>query len=283
MFSPFMNLFGSGGGGKKRKLEESSEEEDSSSSEDEQQEEDKEEEAAEVNLDITESKDQDAEVDDEEFLGNMDEPITNFDLSTATLGQLLAKVVPDADIHNPNIIIIGGQSSGKTKMIISMVFHHLIENTTVTDQMGEKLLKLFRTGEKMVTRRPTKIRFMKSEPGSACQITLSFGDEISYFDDPNFDVIVNRIHEESLVRDGKAYQQELKVTIHAPGLPNMHFTDLPGLITDDREVSDIVDADVTTIRKLVKQYMRQPGTTLVVVEPAATEDFDTSQVAPMLR
>lgn len=224
-----------------------------------------------------------AKEEEDDIPGLMDEPITNFDLSTATLGQLLAKVVPDADIHQPHVIIVGGQSSGKTKMVISMVFHHLIENPTVTDQMGEKLLKLFRTGEKMVTRRPTRIRFEKSEPGATCQIILSFGDEVAFFDDPNFDTIVERIHGESMVRDGKAYQEELKVTIRAPGLPNMFFIDLPGLITDDREVSDVVEGGTTTIRKLVKQYMRAPNTTLVVVEPAATEDFDTSQVAPMLR
>jgi hypothetical protein len=83
------------------------------------------------------------------------------------------------------------------------------------------------------------------------------------------------------VRDRRAFEEELRVKIAAPGLPNMCFTDLPGLVTDDREVFD--SAEGLTIRELVKRYMRRPQTTLVVVEPAATEDFDTSQVAPLLR
>jgi len=70
------------------------------------------------------------------------------------------------------------------------------------------------------------------------------------------------------------------VTIAAPDLPSMTFTDLPGLITDDRAVSD---EEGMSIRKLVKKYMRKVSTTLVVVEPASTEDFETSQVAPLLK
>jgi hypothetical protein len=57
--------------------------------------------------------------------------------ATLTMAQLLTDIVPDADIHASKVIIVGGQSSGKTKMIISMVFHHLINNPAVTDDMGD--------------------------------------------------------------------------------------------------------------------------------------------------
>lgn len=226
-------------------------------------------------------EDSGSEEDNELIEEEPEMPAGEFDRSTATMAQLLTAIVPDADIHSSSVVIVGGQSSGKTKMIISMVFHHLIDNSAVTDVMGEKLLKLFRTGEKMVTRRPTKIRFMKMPSGSPCQITINKGKETARFDEPQFDEIVDAVHNESLVRDGRAYQEELRITIAAPGLPNISFTDMPGLITDDRTVSDA--ADDLTIRRLVKRYIRQPQTTLVVVEPAATEDFDTSQVAPMLK
>jgi hypothetical protein len=227
-------------------------------------------------------KEEDSEEDEDDTMSeeSPDQQGAAFDKSTATMAQLLTRIIPDADIHCSNVIIIGGQSSGKTKMIISMVFHHLVENKSVTDQMGEKLLRLFRTGEKMVTRRPTKICFVKAPAGSPCQISLRFGTQYATLDDPHFEEIVNTVHNESLVRDGRAFEGELRVTVAAPGLPTMTFTDLPGLITEDREVAD---AEGVTIRKLVKRYMRQPATTLVVVEPAATEDFDTSQVAPMMR
>jgi hypothetical protein len=198
------------------------------------------------------------------------------DTAISTLAQLLTKTVPDADIHGSDVIIVGGQSSGKTKMIISMVFHHLVNNPAVTDGMGGKLLELFRTGEKMVTRRPTQICFVKTPCGSPCQISLNLAGESANFGEPMFDEIVNRVYGEGL----EAFEEELRVEIAAPELPNMCFTDLPGLVTEDREVSD---AEGLTIRELVKRYMRRPQTTLVVVEPAATEDFDTSQVAPLLR
>jgi len=70
-----------------------------------------------------------------------------FDSNNATLHQLLSKLIKDADITCPNVIVVGQQSSGKTKMIISMVFHHLIHNEYVTDVMGIKLLDIFLTGK----------------------------------------------------------------------------------------------------------------------------------------
>ena len=70
-----------------------------------------------------------------------------FDVKNATLHQLLTKLISDADITCPNVIVVGQQSSGKTKMIINMVFHHLINNEYVTDAIGIKLLEIFRTGK----------------------------------------------------------------------------------------------------------------------------------------
>jgi GTPase SAR1 family protein len=206
-----------------------------------------------------------------------------FDPETATLGQLMTRLIPDSEIHSANVIVVGSQSSGKTKMIISMVFHHLIENdSTITDEMGEKLLRVFRTGEKMVTRRPTKVILKKTLPGSICSISLQLNGEFAIYPEPAFDEIIDRIHSESLSRDGKAFFSELIVTIMEPGLPNITFTDLPGLITDDRSLSDVDPEEGMSIRKLVHKYMKHPSTTLVVVEPASIEDFETSHIAPLL-
>lgn len=203
-----------------------------------------------------------------------------FDYTTATVNQLLTRMVPDADISCPNVIVVGGQSSGKTKMIISMVFHHLIGNEYITDDMGEKLLKIFSTGEKMVTRRPTTIQFKKISENYSCNITIQLGRDKANYTDPKFDEIINKVRNESSTRDGKVYMGELKIEITAPGLPNISFTDLPGLITDNRQLSD---SEGQSIRQLVQSYMIRKNTTLVVVEPASIEDFDTSQVSPLIR
>jgi hypothetical protein len=202
--------------------------------------------------------------------------------SGATMAQLIAKAVPDADIHCSNVIISGSQSAGKTKMIISMVFHHLVENEVFSDEMGDKLLKLFRTGgERMVTRRPMKISLVKTAAGSACKIWLQFGGKFAAFAEPAFDEIIDAMQQESLDVAHQAFAGELCVTIAAPGLPNVKFTDLPGLTAADRNV---VDEEGVTIRKLVEKYVKLPDTTLVVVEPALAHiDLANSQVAHLIR
>jgi hypothetical protein len=210
-------------------------------------------------------------------------PVEGSSVATgATIAQLIAKAIPDADIRCSNVIIAGSQSAGKTKMIISMVFHHLVDNEMFTDEMGTKLLKLFHTAdERMVTRRPMTINLVKTAEGSACQIWLHFKEKIATFAQPaEFDVIIADIQKESLDGTHQAYAGELNVTIAAPGLPRVKFTDLPGLTAGDRSVAD---EEGCTIRKLVEKYIKQHDTTLVVVEPAATTDFATSLVAHLMR
>jgi hypothetical protein len=148
--------------------------------------------------------------------------------------------------------------------------------------MGTKLLKLFRTGdERMVTRRPMTINLVKTAPGSACQIWLSFKGKIATFaETTEFDKIIADMQRESLDCDHQAYAGELGVTISAPGLPRVRFTDLPGLTAGDRSVAD---EEGGTIRKLVEKYLKLHDTTLVVVEPASTTDFATSLVAHLMR
>jgi hypothetical protein len=115
-------------------------------------------------------------------------------MECATLGQLLIKHVPDADVHFPDVIVVGSQSSGKTMMVLSMVFRHLIGNPLFTDHMGDKLLPIFLTGEKMVTRRPTRIQLTKAPEGSDVIITLQLGQKPkANYNDPTFDAIIQDV------------------------------------------------------------------------------------------
>ena len=196
---------------------------------------------------------------------------------TENLAQLMTKVIPDADVECSNVIVIGAQSCGKTKLINSMIFHHLIDNPSFTDEMGDILLKLSSTGKNMITRRPIEINFMKAVTSN---ISLQLGNNRSNFNEPGFDQIINQVHSESIQQNGKAYMEKLIITIFASNLPHMKFTDLPGLITEDCELSDMKGL---TIRALVEQYMRTPNTTIIVVEPASNEELATSQVVPLIR
>jgi hypothetical protein len=204
----------------------------------------------------------------------------------ATLAQLLVKKTPDAEINSPHVVVVGSQTAGKTKLIISLVFYHLIDNELFLDDMGEQLLKIFRTGTRMVTRRPTTINLSKS---STCKMTINLGGNTAVFPDAQFFEIIRHIFDQSADTAGHAYEEELRVYISAPGLPNRTFTDLPGLITNDRQLT--VDSggvqsgssSPKSIATLVAQYMQNPSTTVVVVEPASVEDFETSQISPLLR
>ena len=196
---------------------------------------------------------------------------------TENLAQLMTKVIPDADVECSNVIVIGAQSCGKTKLINSMIFHHLVDNPFFTDEMGDVLLKLSSTGKNMITRRPIEINFMKAVTSN---ISLQLGNNRSNFNEPGFDQIINQVHSESIQQNGKAYMEKLIITIFASNLPHMKFTDLPGLITEDCELSDMKGL---TIRALVEQYMRTPNTTIIAVEPASNEELATSLVVPLIR
>jgi hypothetical protein len=63
-----------------------------------------------------------------------------------TLAQKITNTFPDAAIDSPNVVIVGAQNVGKTMLVISLVFHHLINESFFTDEIGERLLKLLHTG-----------------------------------------------------------------------------------------------------------------------------------------
>lgn len=233
---------------------------------------------------------------------------TDAELSTVvspvatTLSQCLMRVLPDADVASPNVIVIGAQNVGKTSQIRKMVFYHLIHNEYFTDDMGTKLLQLIRVGGGLVTRRPVTISLGKRDINE-CRIKLKLGglvaeycsssesssplprgegsasDERKFNSNMDFDSIINRITTESEDTAHDIFEEELVVEILAPNLPNVTFTDLPGLVTMDKKLSD----SEKSIRELIVSYICRPNTTVVVVESASIDDFEISHVSPLLR
>lgn len=140
----------------------------------------------------------------------------------------------------------------------------------------------------MVTRRPTLVQLKKAnESTKEATLTLQLGRLKGSITEETFDTIINTIKEESIQTDRVAYMGELIIEITAPGLPNINFTDLPGLVTETKNAKlvDVVSGEEEEIgiRELVESYMIRDNTTLVVVEPATCEDFASSQVSPILR
>jgi hypothetical protein len=176
---------------------------------------------------------------------------------------------------------MGAQTAGKTKMIISLVFHHLIDNEYFDRNMGEQVLKIFQTGRSMVTRRPTTVELSCSnenndDKGNKCILRISLnGETAEYGDGDNFEMMVNRLCAESSDEERRVYNEEVKLIVCAKGLPNITFTDLPGLVNTSY-LSYVV-------RRLVNSYVIRKDTTIVVVESALTEDYDTSLPITLLR
>lgn len=137
----------------------------------------------------------------------------------------------------------------------------------------------------MVTRRPTVVQLKKaSESSKEAILTLQLGKMKGSIDDEVFDRIIKKIKTE-FVNNRVAYRGELIIEITAPGLPNINFTDLPGLITttENKKLGDIGEEEQIGIKQLVESYIVRENTTLVVVELATIDDLDASQVSPLLR
>ena len=116
----------------------------------------------------------------------------------------------------------------------------------------------------MVTRRPTLVQLKKAN--EACKeatLTLQLGSIKGSLNEISFNNIINYIKTESIKNDRVAYMGEFIIEITAPGLPNINFTDLPGLITE-RENSKLGDAEEAQIgiRQLVESYMMRDNTSM---------------------
>jgi len=149
-----------------------------------------------------------------------------------TLAQKICRTFPDAAINSPNVVIVGAQNVGKTKLILSLVSHHLIDKDFFTDAIEAKILKLFFTGSEMATRRPTTVNFSSDTDSDSCVIRLEMGNKHAEFSDDGdneaLDNLLNQIEAQSKENSENAYGEEVVLSICAPTLPNINFTDLPG-------------------------------------------------------
>lgn len=150
-----------------------------------------------------------------------------------TLAQKICRTFPDAAINSPSVIIVGAQNVGKTKLIQSLVFHHLLTKDFFTDEIAEKIfIKLFHTGPTMATRRPTTIHFSSDTELEGSLIRLELGEQSAEYtqsgSNEEFDNLLNLIESQSKELTNHAYGTEVNLTFKAPSLPNISFTDLPG-------------------------------------------------------
>lgn len=197
----------------------------------------------------------------------------------ATLVDLLVKAFPDSMIQAPKIVIVGSQSSGKTKLIISMIFLSLIQHPHFTDDMGDILLKVFRTGSGLTTRRPIKVSLFHSSDRESCSIQFRHGNETYDFGNPLLPAFIDRLHDFS---GNEIFESPLEITIRAYQLPNIQFTDMPGLRSTD---VPLADSPSKTLQTMVEECIANKANTVVAVESAlqvSSGGDDTSLLYPIM-
>eukprot|EP01035_Chromulina_nebulosa_P025605 gene25605-33434_t len=200
-----------------------------------------------------------------------------------TLPQKICKAFPDIAyaINSPNVILVGPQCAGKTKLMISLIFHHLVDKDFFTDEIGERLLKLFPTGSTMATRRPTTVHLSSQMDSDNCRVRLELGNQSAEFSNiDQFDALLDAMDAQSRAKNNSAFMEEVVISIYAKTLPNVSFTDLTGLRTIDQP---LCDAETTTIKSLVCEYMRRPETIIFAVESASCQDYSTSHIVPLMK
>lgn len=178
------------------------------------------------------------------------------------LSELLQETFPDAAIRVPKVVVVGEQSAGKTSLVKKLLVHS-IQGTNMKEDDVCNLLSLLRVGTGMATKHPTTINLRRT---AECKFWTN-ADEIEAIS-------------ASRNTSGVAFYREVQITISGPEMPNLSFTDLPGLVTEDKPLGD---DERLTVKSLVEWYISQPHTTLVVVETATLEDYDNSHVSPLLR
>lgn len=216
-------------------------------------------------------------MEEESNLAPPPEPVTPS--AQATLVDLLVKAFPDSMIEAPKIVIVGSQSSGKTKLIISMIFSSLIQHPHFTDDMGDILLRVFRTGVGLTTRRPIKVNLLHSSDQNNCSINFRYGSESFDFGDPNLLNFIDGLHDFS---GNEIFESPLEITIRAYQLPNIQFTDMPGLRSKDVSLED---SPSKTLKGLVTEWIENGANTVIAVESAmqfSSGGADTSLLYPLI-
>ncbi|RYY83751.1 hypothetical protein EON63_10535 [archaeon] len=167
--------------------------------------------------------------------------------------------------------------------------------------MGNKLLRIFKTGSGMVTKRPIEIHLIHLNQGDGdghttndgvCMIKVCLHGQEAVYGTPEFDAIYTQyIH----TTDGPdVYMSSLAVYISSTELPNCSFIDLPGITAVDKVFSDGNGVNTTnssgeggkayTVRSLAADLAAQKNNILVLVETAANaKDLDNCSLLPLLK
>lgn len=180
--------------------------------------------------------------------------------------------VEHRELTLPRIVVVGGQSSGKSSVLNSII-----------------TIDILPVGGDIVTRTPLDIRMHKLEAGKESSVEFGTYGDHGWLLDKKFpistptpaDVEAKAIRDyiglktiEIAGRDMQISAQPIIIQIYSPHVPNLSLVDLPGLImvacTDRGQAEDAKDQ----IEALITKYVDQPNTISLLIMQAR-QDLET--------
>nr|XP_027083988.1 dynamin-related protein 1E-like isoform X2 [Coffea arabica] len=163
----------------------------------------------------------------------------------------------------PTIVVLGGQSSGKSSVLESFVGRDFLPR-----------------GSGIVTRRPLILQLYKIDPGKEDYAQFLHTGDKKFID---FSMVRKEIQEETDRVTGKAKQISalpINLSIYSPNVVNLTLVDLPGLTKV--AVEGQPESIVQEIENMVRSYVEKPNTIILAITPA-NQDLATSDAIKIAR
>ncbi|XP_078441984.1 phragmoplastin DRP1E-like [Wolffia australiana] len=163
----------------------------------------------------------------------------------------------------PSVAVVGGQSSGKSSVLESIVGRDFLPR-----------------GSGIVTRRPLVLQLHKTEDGQAEYSEFLHLPQRRFTD---FSVVRKEIQDDTDRLTGKSKQISpvpIHLSIYSPQVVNLTLIDLPGLTKV--AVEDQPESIVQDIENMVRSYVEKPNCIILAISPA-NQDIATSDAIKLAR
>lgn len=163
----------------------------------------------------------------------------------------------------PSVAVVGGQSSGKSSVLESIVGRDFLPR-----------------GSGIVTRRPLVLQLHKTEPGLQEYAEFLHLPKKKFTD---FSLVRKEIQEETDRATGKSKQISpvpIHLSIYSPNVVNLTLIDLPGITKV--AVEGQPESVVLEIETMVRSYIEKPNCLILAITPA-NQDLATSDAIKLSR
>ncbi|XP_059442424.1 phragmoplastin DRP1E-like isoform X1 [Corylus avellana] len=163
----------------------------------------------------------------------------------------------------PSVVVVGGQSSGKSSVLESIVGRDFLPR-----------------GSGIVTRRPLVLQLQKTEQGPQDYAEFLHLPKKRFTD---FSMVRKEIQDETDRLTGKSKQISpvpIHLSIYSPNVVNLTLIDLPGLTKV--AVEGQPESIVQDIENMVRSYVEKPNCIILAITPA-NQDVATSDAIKIAR